>query len=49
MHAAAGTGTKATQTTAESSGESSTGGKAATSVLPVAVVVLSAAVALLHA
>ncbi|CAD6226595.1 unnamed protein product [Miscanthus lutarioriparius] len=45
--AAAGTGTKATQT-AESSGGSTTGGKAATSVLPVAVVVLSAAVALLH-
>ena len=48
MHAAAGTGTKVTQT-AESSGGSTTGGKAATSVFPVAVVVLSAAVALLHA
>ncbi|XP_066393412.1 non-specific lipid transfer protein GPI-anchored 5-like [Miscanthus floridulus] len=46
--AAAGTGTKVTQT-AESSGGSTTGGKAATSVFPVAVVVLSAAVALLHA
>ena len=39
---------KATQQTAESSGGSTTGGKA-TSVFPVAVVVLSVAVALLHA
>ncbi|WVZ62079.1 hypothetical protein U9M48_011866 [Paspalum notatum var. saurae] len=42
--AAAGTGTKATQTAASSAG----GGKA-TSILPVAVAVLSAAFALLHA